>query len=666
MHTLQSNILKLSQATSPAALIAAVMLLALIVTSSTNRLSAQSLPTTLPINVPPSVANSNGALGVSYAAIFNPAEPTVSSEDTLENEQWQWSSNCYPTTGTGTVQASYTATLPGTYTSTVTCTVTWQAVNINTGNIDSTPTVQGSGTTIVDISSGGFSVNVNAVLNPTLIAVGQSATGSASSTITATTDAAKAELAQYNPQPTFSVAVTGNPKDTLPAATIGPTGQNLVVSSTDSTTADTYSIVVTATYAWTDTNSNAQYGASGSDTLAETVVIPAVAIKIQNNNIVQNGCTIQGTVALTSPQTLSLPFTIGFSSSSAPLPNPQTTPPTPAATGAVTIPAAVTVPGDGSPVSFTITGAAVSAFINDVYIYASSGATSNNAYLTVWKPVPLIKYIGPFAGTSPIPHDPGKLGVGEIIDLTYGALPAGITPPPISGTWTHSSSTLGSLSVDPGSAYAVYDADYIGYTDTFTLNVTGGPPLTLPTQTIIPPQGFTQVGVSSPNTVYHNGVGSPDGGPLPSVGSARYWCVSPTTVSWQYLKTRDVDVTAAPTGTGTLSWTNIYYHDGGPTKNTDTFWAEYSFSASANAWVSGVLDAVAFQDITVGVGDATYTIPMNYAITEGQNKGIETSTALTMAMSWDEHSTGYADQSKGGIADSAFLLSPYVGPFASW
>ena len=384
MHTLQSDILKLSQATSRAALIAAVMLLALIFTSSTNQLSAQSLPTTLPINVPPSVANSNGALGVSYAAIFNPAEPTVSSEDTLENEQWQWSSNCYPTTGTGTVQASYTATLPGTYTSTVTCTVTWQAVNINTGQVDSTPTIQGSGSTVVNISTGGYTVAVNVSLNPSTTIPGETAYGSATASITGTTPSSVAELSAYNPQPTYQVVVQGKPKETLPSASIDPsTGQNLEVCASPSTTPDTYTVVVTATYNWNDSGGSSN-GVSGSGTTQLTVVIPVVAINILNNQNVMLGNTIQGTIALISPKTLPASFSVGLLTGNPPPPSPQTTPPTPTATGAVTLPATVSVPGNGSAVSFSITGSETSAFVNDVYIYASGGATSNNASLTVW------------------------------------------------------------------------------------------------------------------------------------------------------------------------------------------------------------------------------------------------------------------------------------------
>ncbi len=116
---------------------------------------------------------------------------------------------------------------------------------------------------------------------------------------------------------------------------------------------------------------------------------------------VQIGHSITGTIALSNPKSLSGNVTVGLSGFDVPPPAPQTTPPTPAATGMVD-PVSVTVPGDGSSVSFTVKGSSVSAFLNDVYIRASSGAISNRAFLTVWN-------IGPATCTA-MPDDQYYIG----------------------------------------------------------------------------------------------------------------------------------------------------------------------------------------------------------------------------------------------------------------
>jgi hypothetical protein len=239
-----------------------------------NDVFAQS-PDVQAITVPPTVSNVNGSLTVTYSASFDPTPPTVSSEDTLTNETWSWSSNCSPQSGSGTVTVSYTASVPGSFSSGVSCTVTWSVVNAKTGVPDnpSTVSVSGAGTTICDFSAPGYSVSVSASLSPTSIYWTQSATGSASASISGTTPAAKAEIAECNPAPTYSVAVIGKPSDVSPSASINAqTGQNLTVTAGLNTTPDTYSIVVTATYSWTDPNTGTSYTACGSGTVSETVL----------------------------------------------------------------------------------------------------------------------------------------------------------------------------------------------------------------------------------------------------------------------------------------------------------------------------------------------------------------------------------------------------------
>ncbi len=172
------------------------------------------------------------------------------------------------------------------------------------------------------------------------------------------------------------------------SASSGSTTSTVTATASQTTTAGCYQVTVTATDSFTLTDSSTKpatvtsQSQSGSTILGITVAVPSVTITLGSN--VQRGQSITGTIALSNPNSLPGSITVGLSASNAPPPNPQTNPATPSATGMVTLPSSVTVPGNGSSVSFTVTGSAVSAFLNDVYIAASNGGTSSKVSLTVW------------------------------------------------------------------------------------------------------------------------------------------------------------------------------------------------------------------------------------------------------------------------------------------
>ena len=117
-----------------------------------------------------------------------------------------------------------------------------------------------------------YTVTVHASVAPTTIYTGQSATGSATATITGNTSAATAELAQYNPSPTFSIASVSGA--TPPSASINADGSGLTVTAISGTPSGTYTVTVQATYAWTDVGTH--YSESNTATVSVTVIAPTV------------------------------------------------------------------------------------------------------------------------------------------------------------------------------------------------------------------------------------------------------------------------------------------------------------------------------------------------------------------------------------------------------
>ena len=230
------------------------------------------------------------------------------------------------------------------------------------------------------------------------------------------------------------------------SATSGSAKTTVSATAGQNTTPGAYQVTVTATDSFTVTDNTTSpatvtsQSQSGSATLQITVAIPAVTITLGDH--VQNGHSITGTIALSSPSSLPGSFTVGLIAKNAPPPSPQTNPPTPPATGMVSVPSSVTVPGDGTSVSFTVKGTSVSAFLNDVYVTASSGATSNNASLTVWSPGP--------AECKATPHDSYFVATtinGKLVELGSPDPPhdavdliadAGITPKVAPLSWLNS------------------------------------------------------------------------------------------------------------------------------------------------------------------------------------------------------------------------------------
>jgi len=114
-------------------------------------------------------------------------------------------------------------------------------------------------------------------------------------------------------------------------------------------------------------------GNRGPSTTSATVqvYIPEVQITLDKSQVM-NGKSITGTLSLEEPS--SLPSGVSVTVASVSLGD-----------GSVSIsPSSVTVPGDGSSVPITITGASTSSFVNDISIAATGGAYSSGTPFTVY------------------------------------------------------------------------------------------------------------------------------------------------------------------------------------------------------------------------------------------------------------------------------------------
>jgi len=310
----------------------------------------------------------------------------------------------------------------------------------------------------------------------------------------------------------------------------------------------------------------------------------------------------------------------------------------------------------GNGATCTVVFSSVSSSLTD---YATVTATAGQSVVTVnvivYSLTPTVSYYD----TSVLNHSTTNIGVGERIDLGFTAVPAGITASDIgSMTWTNSP-VKGTLQ-DYGDGTGMYIAGDTAYGETLTLTITSGPS-TAKTATqqegVIIPSTLTQISVDGKN--YHDGSTAAAGGPYPSIGSYRYYCLSPNNVSFAAVSTREKDVTA-PGASGTLSSCANIYHDSGTNEpDTDTGWFGYTYSA-ANGWYSeGISDQCFFIVDTLGAGSATWTIPESYMVFGGT----EHTAVWTVPQVDNCTSTSTASIAKGGLTSSATLNSAYVGPY---
>lgn len=132
-------------------------------------------------------------------------------------------------------------------------------------------------------NSGNFEITVTASVNPTTIAIGQSATGSASASISGANSMGDAELNGVTTgAATFSiVSVTGtSTSDTAPSATINSNGSKLTVTTGATTTPDVYTVTVQASYSFTDATGVAD---KPSNTKTFTVSVLGCSIYVTPN-----------------------------------------------------------------------------------------------------------------------------------------------------------------------------------------------------------------------------------------------------------------------------------------------------------------------------------------------------------------------------------------------
>jgi hypothetical protein len=275
-------------------------------------------------------------------------------------------------------------------------------------------------------------------------------------------------------------------------------------------------------------------------------------------------------------------------------------------------------------------------------------------------------------------HDPDRLGIGEVVNLSYTVAPSGVNVPDAvqwddTAPWPENPTPTDPNPKKPPltGPFPAFTAPFWKCSDLIILTLESGPSAGSAVQLkqdIILPTGMCQIPKDKPGTIYHDGVGAaaPAGAPLPSAGSLRWNCLLPVNVSWANVQTSETDCLPA-TATGTCAGAKNIYHEQGTTSELITpLWHGYAYVPKDNAWESDQVDIVFMLLRTVGQGEVVYNIAINVRTTgmiDCPVNGI-----FDMPQTMIEDSTGTVTLSKGGLTTVAPLTingayAPYVGPF---
>jgi hypothetical protein len=320
----------------------------------------------------------------------------------------------------------------------------------------------------------------------------------------------------------------------------------------------------------------------------------------------------------------------------------------------------------GTASTTTVTFITVSASTTDYKtVTAKYNGSSVTVNVIVYTLTPSLVY-GKEFGPSGIKHDPDRLGIGEVVNLSYTIAPSGIDLPD-SMQWSDSQTS----NIPQNVLLPPFTAPSLKGDDILSLTLESGPSAGSTVQlkqTVIEPTSIYQIPKVSPEKIYHDGIGTaaPAGAPLPSAGSLRWNCLLPINVSWANVQTSENDCKPA-VATGTCSADAGTYHEQGTTSELITpLWHGYAYNPKDKAWESDQVDKVELLVHAVGEGEVLFNITMNVrtlSLPDWPINGI-----LSMPQKMTEDSTGAVTLSKGGLTTVAPLTinsayAPYVGPF---
>jgi hypothetical protein len=423
----------------------------------------------------------------------------------------------------------------------------------------------------------------------------------------------------------------------------------LTVTAGATTTPDVYTVTVKAAYKFTDST-----GATVTPSNTATVSVSVVSISgLQCQKSDGSWENVSGTLYVLKGSSVTfraIPTPVGASF-------PGGTPTWGGSAG---------VSGGGVTQKFTAN--TLSQSIEDlqtitVGLYGSSDTTLSNPFVIFTANVVVYDLKLSFTpdtstadSSSSFLHSKTAMGIGETGTISYLLSPSDCPLPATIVSLTHSSG-YGSLIA------ANYIAGAIAYSDTFTLkfqNDLGSYARTL-TQSIEIPTSIIQVRYDTDTKTYHDG--QQDSHPAyPSAGSYRRYSVSPSDVSFDHVKTWEVD---SQPSSATGLWTGCsYWHIGGASQNTNPPQAGYIYDPNFSKWVLNAKDAVG---TLVLVTCSDYTGSCNYNITLQYSVDNDTSENIyyLASVSEDENSSssGEVTISKGTVPDDAPLGMVYVGPF---
>jgi hypothetical protein len=326
----------------------------------------------------------------------------------------------------------------------------------------------------------------------------------------------------------------------------------------------------------------------------------------------------------------------------------------------------------GTAATTTVTFSTVSASTTD---YKTVTATYNGSSVTVnvivYTLTPNLVYSKEF-GPSGIMHDPDRLGIGEVVNLSYTVAPSGVELPD-SMQWTDHQADKDPLTGPLPTFVAPTQSD----SDVISLTLESGPSAGSAVQLkqeVIIPTGISQIPrhePGKPEIIYHDGKGAaaPAGAPLPSAGSLRWDCLLPVNVSWANVQTSENDcLPVVYTGTCASAW-NIYHELGTTKKLGSLLWHKYAYVPADNAWESDQVDIVDLLVHEVNPGEVTYDITINVQTSWDTQRPIYgDKSKLSMTQDMKEDAYGSVTLSKGGFTTVAPLEingvdTPYVGPF---